>query len=211
METNIKRCPTCKNEKSLAEFPKDKRTPLGVKYECKVCHKERNLRLYYTNRERYLAVSNVYRHNNPDAQKAKRQKQRTLERNLTFAWAKKDIESVKAQFDGKCPLTGSTDIHYDHFIPLGIGHGGTYNGNMIPLDGRLNESKQAKNPFEWVKTRDDVDINDFNKVVDYLAELNGLTAEEFRSFVYWCFDNKRSVDDVKRDGRNSVDIWKEAI
>jgi hypothetical protein len=33
--TNIKRCPTCKTEKELAEFPKDKRTPLGVKSECK--------------------------------------------------------------------------------------------------------------------------------------------------------------------------------
>jgi hypothetical protein len=211
METNVKRCSTCKNEKSLAEFPKDKRTPLGVKSECKTCHKERNLRLYYANRERYNAVSSERKRNNPEIRRAEDHRKRTLERNLTVSWTRKDIESVKALFDGKCPLTGSTDIHYDHFIPLGIGHGGTYVGNMIPLDAHLNESKQAKNPFEWIKTRDDVSMDVFNNVVDYLADINGMTSEEYRAFVYWCFDNKRNVDEVKRDGRKSVDIWKEAI
>jgi hypothetical protein len=209
--TNIKRCSTCKSEKDLADFPKDKRTPLGVKSECKACHKERNLRLYYGNHTRYRTHENETRRNNPDIRKVRDHQERTRERSLTFSWTRKDIEVVRTQFDGKCPLTGSYDIHYDHFIPLGIGHGGTYIGNMIPLDARLNESKQAKNPFEWIKTRDDVSMDVFNNVVDYLANLNGMTSEEYRAFVYWCFDNKRNVDEVKRDGRKSVDIWKEAI
>lgn len=207
----MKRCSTCKEEKELAEFPKDKRSPLGIKSECKLCHKERNKRLYYANKKRYLAVSNEYKRNNPDVRKVRKHKQRALVNNLSHDWTKKDMDAVKAYFGGKCPLTGSEDIHYDHFIPLGIGHGGSYIGNMIPLDGRLNESKQAKNPFEWIKTRDDVSIDAFNSVVDYLAELNGMTSEEYRSFVYWCFDNQRSVDEIKRDERKSVDIWKEAI
>jgi hypothetical protein len=211
METKIKRCPTCKNEKELADFPKDKRTPLGVKSECKSCHKERNLRLYYANHERYRGVENAYRRSNPDIRKVRDHQERTRERSLTFSWTRKDIESVRAQFDGKCPLTGSTNIHYDHFIPLGIGHGGTYVGNMVPLDARLNESKQAKNPFEWIKTRNDVSMDVFNNVVDYLADINGMTSEEYSAFVYWCFDNKRNADEVERDGRKSVDIWKEAI
>lgn len=207
METS--KCSTCRETKLLAEFPKDKRRAIGVKSECKSCHKERNIRLYYANRERYLAVSNEYKRNNPDVRKISEHKARAIERSLPYAWTKKDIDTVKARFGEKCPLTNSTNIHYDHFIPLGIGHGGSYIGNMIPLDARLNESKQAKNPFEWVKTQPNIDYNAFNKVVDYLAELNGITVDQYRHFVYWCFDNKRGIDEIKRDNRNSIEIWRE--
>ncbi|WP_280525631.1 hypothetical protein [Peribacillus butanolivorans] len=31
---------------------------------------------------------------------------------------------------------------------------------------------------------------------------------EFRSFVYWCFENKRDIDEIKADERRSVDIWR---
>lgn len=205
----MKCCSTCKLSKLLTEFPKDKRRADGAKSECKLCHKERNKRLYIANRERYLEVSREYKRNNPEVRKAKKHREKALQRNLPHQWTKSDIDSVKNYFSGVCSLTGSRDIHFDHFIPLATGHGGSYTGNMITLDGRLNESKQASNPFEWIKTRIDVDKVKFNKVVDYLAEINGLTVEDFRSFVYWCFDNTRTPDEVKRDKRHSVDIWKE--
>ena len=204
----MKRCSTCKETKELTEFPKDKRSSSGVKSECKYCHKERNKRLYHANKERYAEVKREYIRNNPSYRRSQKHRKKARIRNLTNNWTKADLESVKRHFNHRCPLTGSEDIHFDHFIPLSIGHGGSYVGNMIPLDGVLNASKCASNPFEWIKTRNDIEVNKFNKVVEYLAELNGLTPNEFRSFVYWCFENKRSIDEIKSDTRSSIEIWR---
>ena len=74
----MKRCSKCKEEKSLADFPKDKRTPLGVKSECKACHKKRNLELYYANHKRYRDVANATRRDNPDLRKVKDQRSRIV-------------------------------------------------------------------------------------------------------------------------------------
>lgn len=206
-----KKCSSCKQYKELDLFPKDKRRRLGVKSECKVCHSERNRRIYHENKERYRAVQKEYERTNKKYRKAKRKRRRTREKTLHLSWGIAEEQELLDLFGNNCPLTGSFDIHYDHFIALSTGHGGTYMGNIVPLDSKLNESKHAQNPFEWIKTRDDIPIDNFNRLVDKLAELNGLTSDEFRSFVYWCYENKRTVDEIKRDSRKSVDIWRSDI
>ncbi|MGF6951014.1 hypothetical protein QF028_003519 [Neobacillus sp. B4I6] len=100
-----------------------------------------------------------------------------------------------------------------HVIPLSSGHGGTTAGNMIPLRADLIRSKGSKNIFEWFnanKSRFGMPQKNFDRMVEWLASANALTAHEYRNFVYWCHENQRDIDEVKADQRHSVEIWREA-
>ncbi|WP_221930194.1 hypothetical protein [Melghirimyces algeriensis] len=117
------------------------------------------------------------------------------------------------KFNDCCALSGVNNISLDHFIALKTGHGGTVIGNVYPLCRLLNSSKGDMNPFEWVKrngVRERIDIKRFNTLVEYLAEQNGLTVDEFRDFVYWAYENPRSLEEVQRDHRvNSIELWRQ--
>lgn len=128
-----------------------------------------------------------YRAKNKDLIKFHRKKRKALIRGSIVNFSKVDYDSVLERFDHKCAISGSSDIHMDHFIPISTGYGDTTIGNMIPLDATLNLSKSASNPFEWIKTRNDIDPKRFEDVVFYLAEINGFTPEEFEAHVYNCF------------------------
>lgn len=101
--------------------------------------------------------------------------------------------AISERFEGKCALTGKdVSIQMDHVIPVAIGHGGTTLSNMLPIWQRINSSKGAKNIFEWYKDngeRFEVCPDRFAKVIAYLAELNGMTTEEYRDYVYDCHAN----------------------
>jgi hypothetical protein len=127
---------------------------------------------------------------------------------LTDDFTIDDAEEISAHFKG-CAITGrENDVHLDHFIPLSTGHGGSYKGNMLPMFANLNVSKKGSNPFEWVKNRDDIDLERWERAIEFLAEQNGLTSEEFESFVHWCFENKRDIGEIEADNRSSLEIWK---
>lgn len=128
-----------------------------------------------------------YRAKNKDLIKYHRKKRKALIRGSIVNFSKEDYDSVLERFDYKCAISDSTDIHMDHFILVSTGYGDTVLGNMIPLDATLNLSKSASNPFEWIKTRNDIDRKRFEDVVFYLAEMNGLTTDEFEAHVYNCF------------------------
>lgn len=130
----------------------------------------------------------LYRVNNKEKFRYYRYKRKSLLRGSIGDVSMIDYETVLTRFNSSCALTGSKDIHMDHFIPISTGYGYSDNRNIIPLDAKLNLSKQAKNPFEWIKTRDDIDVNKFNEVVRYLANLNGLSLTEYEAHVYNCFD-----------------------
>lgn len=108
----------------------------------------------------------------------------------------KQQDSISKQFGNGCSLTGHTeDIHLDHVIPISIGHGGTTFGNMIPLNGRLNESKGATHLYEWFDAnhaRFNLEKTRFDELIKYLSEANGMTTQEYRKYTDWCFDNPRS-------------------
>lgn len=160
-----------------------------------------------------------FRRNNPDYQRnyyennkhifeSLRHKRRTMSLALPNTLSDDELLFIKTIFNRRCYLTGSTDVEIDHFVPLSIGHQGNILENIILLDSSLNSSKRNKNPFEWVKARNDVDIEKFNDLVDYLAELNSMDSNEYRQFVYWCFDNPRKPDEIEADGNLfSIDLW----
>lgn len=157
-----------------------------------------------------------YRQKNPlnvlKRKHIRRAKQKSLVSNLTDRQTKQLLHT----FDNSCALTGlEDDVHIEHFIPLSWGHGGTYIGNVYPMDGSLNLSKFTNNPFDWIKREEikqKVDLERWEKLISYLSEMNNLTTSEFEQFVYWCNSNKRTIEQIKDDGdKSSVQIWKEKM
>ncbi|WP_204256660.1 hypothetical protein [Mammaliicoccus sciuri] len=128
----------------------------------------------------------------------------------------KDLENNRNNIykvhGNKCALSDKTDnLHIEHFIPITTGHGDNSSGNCYPLYKNLNISKGGKNPFEWVQLphiKELIDISKFNNLVSKLAELNGLTTEEFKRYVNWCFDNKRTNREEIINSEPSIELWK---
>lgn len=170
---------------------------------------------YLANKERHrMLMTKWYKENWDRFQNMKRavfHRRRTMETSLPNTLTADEIGEIKEHFGNACSLTGRTDdIHLDHFIPLAIGHGGTYKGNIVPLTREVNRSKSAKNPFEWIEdeeTKKLVDLNRWEKLIEYLADQNGLTVDEFKDYVNWCFENPRKVEEIE-EGVTSIELWK---
>ncbi|MFT9488292.1 MAG: hypothetical protein ACH0QD_13140 [Tepidibacillus sp.] len=96
---------------------------------------KKNNPYWYLNED--LECQKVVEHN-------KKSQEKGLVGNLDcYAW-----RQIKEEFDNRCAYSMSFHLSMDHFIPQSIGHGGTYVGNVYPLDPRLNSSKGDKNPLE---------------------------------------------------------------
>ncbi|MFS1513417.1 hypothetical protein VQL36_13375 [Chengkuizengella sp. SCS-71B] len=108
-------------------------------------------------------------------------------------------------------MTNSKNFTVDHFIPASWGHGGLTIENVYPLDASLNSCKRDKNSFVWLEeNREKINEEGWNALVSYIAGQNDLTVEELREFTFWCEANKRSIEQVKADQRNSNEICREA-
>lgn len=128
--------------------------------------------------------------------------------NLPDTITDDDIALTKELFGENCILTNRIDTHFEHFIPLSWGHGGTYVGNVYFLCSKLNVSKFNKNPFEWIKEKEvseQVDMQKWDFLVETLANQNGLTVEEFTNYVYWCDSNRREVEEIGSE--SSMELW----
>lgn len=131
-----------------------------------------------------------------------------LPNNLT----QEEWDKILNKFDNKCVLTGdSKNISLEHFIPLSIGHGGTYKGNVYPMSLSLNIVKSNKNPFKWIKSQDSkIQHVFYNVLVPYLAKQNNMDTKTFRRYVNWCFKNKRTLEQIESDnakGLDSIDLF----
>jgi len=223
------KCTVCNELKNLDDFYADSNGFMGVRNTCKLCHDATTLLYRKKNAEKVRAInrewarnnldkiyemSRTWRKNNPDKYKrlikARSHKKEAMKRLLVCTFGTDDLDTLLCDFGYKCSLTLSEDIQLDHFIPLSWGHGGTYKENLHPLDSNLNLSKSNKNPFEWIKEHPEIPRKRFDNLVRHFARANGLTPEDFRDFVYWCDETRRSLDEVKRDPRPSIVIWREA-
>lgn len=112
-------------------------------------------------------------------------------------------DAIFATYNGTCALTGEpTDLHLDHVIPISVGHGGTTYGNMIPLRADLNLSKNASQIFEWFdanRERFNLSQRKFDELIEYLAQINEMTTQEYRAYVDWCFDNPRDINAIETE------------
>jgi hypothetical protein len=217
-------CTLCAEYKTLNDYGVQKTTRDGRKSRCKSCSASLSRKYNVENPEKRRNAEREWRKNNPLKVKemARRSRinnaegyklrlrefykqkpkriysaiRRARKRSLPYDYSITHSELMYDIFGG-CALTGDRfNLHDDHFIAISTGHGGAFIGNMIPLSASLNESKGAQNPFEWIKTRDDVDMTKFDKTVRYLAQLNGMSVDEYREYVYYCYDNPRKIAEV---------------
>jgi hypothetical protein len=209
-------CTVCGVNKSGNDFYRHDKGAGGRKSSCKDCDKARSRGRYeipeVAARKRYTA--SLYSSSNLEVGRAKAAKYRSFKKLLPDTLTLRQEYEIRAAFNWACSVSGLDDkVELDHFIPLSWGHGGTYLGNMFPLDWRLNRSKHGINPFEWFNREHRVPVESwrFGVVVAYLAAQNGLTPAEFEDFVYWCEANKRDVSELEIIGSptalNSLELW----
>ena len=173
-------------------------------------NKERILKYYQENKKRIAEVTRKYKQENKEsiAEKARKYQQenkelfqiksarrRAQKRKLPDDLTSEQRTATLERFNSSCALTGYTEgIHLDHVIPIATGHGGTISQNMIPLRADLNHSKNARCIFDWfydVKDYFKLSQTKFDELIEYLADINGMTADEYEDYVRGCHDNQR--------------------
>jgi hypothetical protein len=128
------------------------------------------------------------------------QRRLARKRYLPDDFTAEQLSQVINVFNGGCALTGERVFHWDHVVPLSVGHGGTTYGNMIPLRGDLNISKSNRNIFEWFEANRQLfklEQERFNRLIEWLGKANGMTVEEYRDYVYECHANPNEINDAK--------------
>ena len=156
---------------------------------------------YEDNREKVLEYQRKHYEANPEMYLLKDQRRRARKLALPYDLTAEQQADINATFGNACALTGEPiDLHLDHVIPISVGHGGTTYGNMIPLSATLNTSKNASHLFEWFEAnreRFNLSQRKFDELIEYLAQVNEMTTQEYRAYVDWCFDNPRDVGELQ--------------
>ncbi|KMK75399.1 HNH endonuclease [Alkalihalobacillus pseudalcaliphilus] len=182
-----KTCTKCSKNKNIGEFSPCKHGYLGIYFHCKSCESKRR---------------NSYVKDNYVKVKVLVTKKRYANTGLPNTLSEKEYLVAFKHFNNKCCKCGtSKEISLDHYIPRNWGHGGNTIENIIPLCRSCNSYKSTKNPLK---------ISELDHVIPYLASLNNLSEQEFKSYVNWCSDNKRPIHDIKSKVP-SIEAWKESL
>lgn len=194
-------CKECESKvgktKRLSETEEQRKTRQQRERIFEKGYRGRRIELYHQNKESHKFLSKI-----KDAKRWARKS------NLRNDFSTEDHTETLAFFNESCAISGATDdITLDHFIPLWTGHGGSYKGNLYPLSGTLNYSKQHVNPFKWVERdyiKKEIEPEKWDTLLNYLASLNNLTKEQYEDYVHWCFTNRREAENITPSNRDSV-------
>ena len=193
-----KQCRKCGEVKKMEGFPRDKSKLGGRRSECRECMNERDRQFRVDNRERLNEYHRQHYADNRDQYYLRGERRRARLRKIPDTLTSEQRDLIIARFDGGCALTGDkADVHLDHVIPITIGHGGTIFENIIPLRADLNLSKGTGNIFDWFESnrqRLKLDRMKFNALIEYLADINGMTTKEYENYVRECHENPRQLD-----------------
>jgi len=131
-DVEVWKCSTCAEWKGADNYHKDKRTPNGLKAQCKVCHSKSNL----LNRD-----PSKHRVRNQRAESQRRGRKAMVHiRQIT----KNDWCLLREILGERCLCCDDTGkIQWDHIVPLSKG-GAHHPANLQPLCRRCNEIKQAR-------------------------------------------------------------------
>jgi hypothetical protein len=179
---------------------------LKWRIENKEQERARSRAFYDSNQKRERLRYQEWRKNNPEKVRLKDQRRRarkaSLPNDLTI---ERYTNETLPHFENACAFTGRTDnLEMDHAIPISIGHGGTTFENCYPMANGLNQSKGNKNIFEWFEAnrqRFNLEQERFDRLVEWLGKANGMTAEEYRAYVYECHANPNVIDDEKENAK----------
>jgi hypothetical protein len=220
-EASCKVCTKVRHDKWKARNPQKMGT-YTRKWQERNRKRQRQLSLdwYYANKEKAARTNAAWYRDNKQKSRSKQVKRKTLMFSLLFNFPDIAYATLINDFNECCAISlVEHDLHIDHFIGLNCGHGGSYLGNLIPLRDTLNESKQDTNPFVWFKAnteRFNLMEPQWRTLIRYLADLNGLTPQEYRAYVDWCYANPRDIDAIKADNKrygyvvSSLELWREA-
>lgn len=85
--TKNKRCSSCKEEKDVSEFPKNKGTSSGLNAQCRVCSSKKHAIYYRMNKSKIQDSHRRWRLNNPETHRARGRR-----------WTRKNPEKAKAMY-----------------------------------------------------------------------------------------------------------------
>lgn len=218
-------CSTCESVRVSKWKSKNKEHLINYRKENAEAKKSYNKKRYKENPKYFInyrkenaeyrnRYNKNYQKENPDKIVRNSAKRRALKRALP-------VNNISTIYLSTCALTeATTNLHLEHSIPLAWGHGGTTLENCYPLEGSLNQSKRDRNPFEWYENTGKyygVKPELWNALIEELAKLHGITAQEYRDFVYWCEANKRTIEQVEADNKrygyvvDSLTLYHEAV
>jgi hypothetical protein len=167
--------------------------------------REMRIKRYYENRDEFLAKNRKWQMKNKHKVNFNMLRRRARKASLPDDLTSEEQKIIGDFFEGVCALTGTVeDYTWDHAIPLATGHGGTTYGNMYPLRGDLNSSKNNRNIFEWFEAnrqRFELSQERFDNLIAWLASANAMSVEEYRDYVYWCHDNPRTIGELKEEAK----------
>lgn len=201
-EVDGKECSSCSQIKEISKFHKGKCAGEKTSW-CKECTRDYAHSYYLLNKDRYAEYSAKRRREKPEEIRASRKKwvknnpgkvidgvrryQRKKD-SLLEAMSNAELTELEMVFGKSCSLSGETDeVHLDHWVAVSTLKGGTTPGNIYPLSKALNSSKKDANPFEWIKSRPDINPLKFDSLVRYLAQKNNMTVEEFTTYTNLCY------------------------
>ena len=157
-----KRCPRCKETKSLSEFGRDNRNKDGLNLYCKVCKKkyndeQREYRLKY-----YSEYHRKHRNDEQEYSKQYRKEHRENCRKICSNYRAKKLavdgeitteqmEECLEFFNNECAYSGvplSGEYHLDHIIPVSK-QGRNLINNIVPCLPVINLLKSAKDFETW--------------------------------------------------------------
>jgi hypothetical protein len=187
-------CFKCKAERSVMEWYRYKGKSWGLYDVCPDCHSLYSASWNARNQDK-IFEHNVIR--------------RQMAEALPGSYDSGTWRQVRGCYNWKCAVSNSKNVAIDHFIPVALGHGGTYFENLIPMDKRLNTQKKHYHPNN-LYMKYGVNKEMYLKVISNLAALNNITPSEYESFIDWCFINQRTLSEVRSDQRHSIEIWREA-
>lgn len=216
-----KKCSKCAEMKLLSDYTPSKELYDGKMNVCKPCNakrvgayakanpeirrkserkwrdknpqkvKEMSKRSMERHPEGYARRLREFHERNPHARSVYHSRRRALieelPNNFSHEWSKALLELY-----GGCILTGEQEgLHWDHFIPLATGKGGSTFGNMIPLKASLNQKKHAGNPIDFL-INEGMSESNLHGVLYTLAKFNQMTVEEYIGYVDGCFIDKEA-------------------
>lgn len=192
------KCSKCHKIKWSEEFYKHND---GLSAYCKPCslvYKRENKEMFARHVREWVKRNPEKARENGRIRAAKRAARK---RGLPDTLTETQQTQILRKYEYSCALTGE-EWSWDHAIPLASGHGGTTYENMYPLRNDLNNSKNDRNLFDWFyanKEHHNLPQAKFDALIEYLAEINGMTVDEYEAHVRWCHDNPRKINEEGED------------
>lgn len=185
-----KECTVCDRWLSLENYSKHHVGNGGLRTSCKDCNKKIHADYYVENREKVLEKNNIWSRANVERSIVVKQCRRASNLGLAEDLTVEQWKEALNYFGNRCALSGSNlDLTMDHAISLSTGYSGTTVKNVYPIERRLNSSKSNTDIFTWFNLnhkRFGLQQENFDRLIQYLAEQNGMTTQEYEMYTYEC-------------------------